>query len=138
MGLHSYNHGLVTSSKGKAIEFVKVTDLDETPGAAVLCTVDDGDSNLILQVIHSATGTFDVYLNKPYPPKLLVCLPDMSSAAGITDLDAAYKSGSYDATTGVFTVFVSNDDGDGTPALADGAATDELHMMLVFSRYTTL
>ena len=138
MGLHSYNHGLVTSSKGMAIEFVKVTDLDETPGAAVACTVDDGNSNLVLSVIHSATGTFDVTLNKPYPPSLLICIPEVSSAAGVTDLSASYKSGSYVAATGTFTVYVQNDDGDGTPALADGAATDELHMILVFGRYTTL
>ena len=138
MGLHSYNHGLVTSSKGMAIEFVKVTTLDETPGAAVEATVEDGNSNLILKVIHSATGTFDFYLNKPYPPSLLLCSPVMSTAAGTTDQFSTYKSGSYSATTGIFTVFLSDDDGDGTPALADGAATDEMHVTLVFSRYTTL
>lgn len=135
---HSYNNGLHTSSKGITFDAVRVTDLDEAPGAAVECTIaEDCKSGLIDRVVHSATGTYDFYLSKPYPPKLVICLPDIDCAAATTDiLEARYKQGSYDATTGKFTVLVSNDDDSGAPIAADGASTDSLHVFLSFNRYS--
>lgn len=136
--MHSYNHGLVTSSKGAAIEFVKVTGLDVTPGAAAACTVNDLKSGLILTCIHSATGVYDFTLTLPYPPSLVICQPTISRATGTTDLlFPSYVSASYSASAGTFQVVVSNDDDSGAPILAAGAATDELHLVLVFRRYTT-
>lgn len=136
--MHSYNHGLVTSSKGAAIEFVKVTGLDVAPGAAAACTVNDVKAGSVLSCIHSATGVYDFTLTKPYPPSLVLCIAEVSNANGTTDLrHASYKSASYSATAGTFTVVLSDDDDSGAPVLADGAATDELHLILVFRRYTT-
>jgi hypothetical protein len=136
---HSYNHGLVTSSKGCAIEFVKVTGLNVAPGAAATCTVDDGASNLVRSVIHASTGVFNVQLNQPFPPDLLGVIPAISNADGTTDLvHPAYDSATYDADLGTFTIRLMNDDDSGAPVLVAGGATDELSLILVFKRYTTL
>lgn len=135
--MHSYNHGLVTSSKGLAIEFVKVTGLDVAAAADAECTVDDGKAGLVTSVIHSATGVYDFQLSQPYPPFLLMCVPAISNADGTTDLRfPAYDSGTYDASDGTFTIRLMNDDDSGAPVLAAGGATDELHVLLVFKRYT--
>lgn len=136
--MHSYNHGLVTSSKGLAIEFMKVTGLSVAPGAAAAVTVNDGKSNLINSGIHSATGVYDFVLKLPYPPSLIACIPTISNANGTTDLVfPAYKSASYNPATGAFTIFLMNDDDVTAPVLVAGNATDELHVILVFRRYTT-
>ena len=138
--MHSYNHGLVTSSKGAAIEFVKVTGLDIAPGAtsASNCTVDDVKSGLVSYCRHTATGEYTFQLTLPYPPSLPICQPQVSNANGTTDLrHASYKSASYSASTGRFIVVLSDDDDSGAPVLAAGAATDELHLVMAFRRYTT-
>lgn len=136
--MHSYNHGLVTSSKGAAIEFVKVTGLDVSPAADAECTVDDCRAGLIDTVIHSATGVYDFQLTLPYPPSLVACIPAISNADGTTDLVfPAYDSATYDSALGTFTVRLMNDDDTGAPVLVAGGATDELHLILVFRRYTT-
>ena len=135
---HFYNNGLHTASKGITVDAVRIGNMDETPGAAVTCDIEeDCKSGLISQVIHSATGTFDFYLTKPYPPKLVICQPELDCAAVTTDiLKARYKQDSYDYTTGTFTVLVSNDDDSGAPVAADPAATDSMHVLLMFNRYT--
>lgn len=134
MGYHSYNHGLVTSSKGLAIEFVKITGLD---GATQ--TVDDGDSNLVLSCEKGATGVYTITLNKPYPPKLLLCHPSISSTSATTDLiHARYTDSSYSATAGTFTVHLVNDDDSGAGVAVDGGAANILTLVLVFNRYNNL
>lgn len=139
MAYHSYNHGLVTSSKGMAIEFVKVTGLDVAPGAAAECTVDDGNSNLVESVIHSATGVYDFQLNLPYPPSVVAVIPAISSTSAVTDLiHPRYDNGSYNATTGTFSVHLVNDDDVGPGVAVAGGANDELMLILVFGRYTNI
>lgn len=139
MPYHSYNHGLVTSSKGMAIEFVKVTGLDVAPGASAACTVDDANSNLVLSVIHSATGVYDFTLNKPYPPSLLAVIPAISSTSATTDLiHPRYDNESYSASAGTFSIHLINDDDAGAGVAVAGGADDELMVILVFGRYTTL
>lgn len=140
MGLHSYNHGLVTSSKGMAIEFVKVTGMNVAPAADANCTVDDGNSNLILSCIHTATGVYTFTLNKPYPPSLLCVIPSFSNPDGVTDIRIpAYDTASYSASAGTFVINLMNDDDAGTPVLAAAAnAADHMSLILVFGRYTTL
>jgi hypothetical protein len=138
--MHSYNHGLVTSSKGAAIEFVKLTGLNVAPGATSTSNlvVNDIRSGVINYARHTATGVITVQLSLPYPPSLPICLCDMSNADGITDLlHPTYRSNSYNATTGQFIVQITNDDDVGAGVLAAGGATDELHLVLAFRRYTT-
>lgn len=136
---HSYNHGLVTSSKGLAIEFVKVSGLNVAPGASALCTVDDGDSGLVLKCVHTATGIYTFTLVKPYPPKLLIVSPDITSTSPTTDLiHARYLENSYNSTTGVFEIHLINDDDVGPGVAVAGSATNQLHVMLVFNRYKNL
>lgn len=138
-GFHSYNHGLVTSSKGMALEFVAVSNLDISPAADAACDVDDGHSNLVLSVIHSATGVYDVTLNKPYPPGLVAVVPALSQTSATTDLiHPRYDNAGYNATTGTFTVFLVNDDDSGAGVAVDGGADDVLSLILVFQRYTNL
>lgn len=136
MSTHSYNHGLVTSTKGMAIEFVKITGLNVSAGASAACTVDDGNSNLVLKCIHGATGVYTVTLNKPYPYMMLACVPAISSASATTDLiHARYKDASYSNTAGTFEIHLINDDDSGAGVAVAGGAANELHLMLVFGRY---
>lgn len=129
---HSYNNGLHTTSKGITVDAVRITGLD----GATQTIAEDCKSGLVTGCTSGATGVFVLQLSKPYPPKIVICQPTLSSAAGITDLFARYDSDGYDATAGTITIRVSDDDGDGTPALAAGAATDELHVLMMFNRYT--
>jgi hypothetical protein len=139
MATHSYNHGLVTSSKGMAIEFVKVTGLDVAAAADAECTVNDGYSNLINSCVHGATGVYTFTLNKPYPPRLLMCVPTVSSTSATTDLiHARYNNGSYSSTAGTFEVHLVNDDDSGAGVAVAGGANDELMLVLVFERYKSL
>ena len=139
MSYHSYNHGLVTSSKGMAIEFVSVSNLDISPAADAECDVDDGNSNLIQSVIHSATGIYDFQLNLPYPPSLVAFAPSISQTSATTDLiHPRLDNVGYNASTGVFTVFLVNDDDSGAGVAVAGGADDVLSLVLVFGRYTNI
>lgn len=136
---HSYNHGLVTSSKGLAIEFIKVTGLNVAPGVSATCTVDDGDSGLILSCIHGATGVYTFTLKKPYPPKMLAVIPVISSTSATTDLiHARWTDANYSATAGTFEVHLINDDDSGAGVAVAGGAANVLNLILVFNRYTNL
>jgi hypothetical protein len=138
MGQHSYNNGLHTSSKGITVDAVRVGGLDVSAASDAFCTIEeDCKSGLVASVIHSATGVYDFQLSKPYPPKLVVCLPGIDSASGTTDLlHARYTQDSYDPDAGTFTITVSDDDDSGAPLLAAGEATDNLHVFLMFNRYS--
>lgn len=130
---HSYNNGLHTSSKGITFDAVRVGDLN----LATPVVKEDAKSGLISSVAKTATGTYELQLSAPYPPKLVVCIPHVSNVNGTTDLRfASIKEGGYNATTGKLTIFVSDDDDVGAPVLADGAAGQELHVVLAFNRYT--
>jgi hypothetical protein len=137
MAYHSYNHGLVTSTKGMAIEVAVVTDLDVAPAADAECTVDDYNSNLIQSVIHSATGVYDVQLNKPYPPALTV-MPSLSVLGTTVDLQSVGYMGDYDADAGTFSVVISNDDDVDAPVAQDGYADTELTLLIFAKRYTNI
>lgn len=130
---HSSNMGLTTTSKGMSLEALRIVGLDQDT-----CTIaEDCKSGLVSGVTSGSTGNYALQLSKPYPAKLIVCIPRMSNADGTTDLRfASYKTGGYSATTGILTIFVSNDDDSGAPVLVDGGATDELHVWLAFNRYT--
>ena len=134
---HSYNHGLVTSSKGLAIEFVKITGLNVANGSN--CTVDDGDSGLVLKCVHTATGVYTLTLTKPYPPKVLAVIPSISSTSPTTDLiHARWTDSNYSATAGTMEIELINDDDAGTPGAVDGLAANVLNLVLVFNRYKNL
>lgn len=134
---HSYNHGLVTSSKGLAIEFVKISALNVANGQN--CTVDDGRSGLVLKCVHTSTGIYTLTLNKPYPPKLLMANVGITSTSPTTDLIfARVTEGSYNAATGVLEIELINDDDSGAGVAVDGSATNQIHAILVFNRYNRL
>ena len=134
---HSYNHGLVTSSKGLAIEFVKVTALTVANGSN--CTVDDGDSGLIQKCVHTATGIYTFTLNKPYPPKMQWVFVNITGTSATTDLiHPRYIEGSYNSTAGTFIVHLTDDDDVTAGVAVNGSATNELHLILVFNRYKNL
>lgn len=130
---HSYNNGLHTTSKGITYDAVRITGLNVTP-----CVVaEDCKSGLISGVTRAVTGEYVFQLTVPYPPKVVVVLPTMSGTTTTTDLlHARYKDNSYNATTGQFTVLVSDDDDAGAPAAANGTAVNELHVLMAFNRYT--
>jgi hypothetical protein len=134
---YSYNHGLVTPNKGIALVAARVSDLHVSTGEN--CTLDEDGSGFINAVEHDASGVYIVKLKGPYPPRLVAGFVQLSAAATTTDLlTARLDSGSYDADTGWLTINVSNDDDSGAPLAADGLETDELHLILVFARYTVV
>lgn len=134
---HSYNHGLVTSSKGLAIEFVKITGLNVAVGQN--CTVDDGDSGLVQKCVHTATGIYTLTLTKPYPPKVLAVMPSISSTSATTDLiHPRWTDSNYSSTAGTLEVHLINDDDVTAGVAVDGAAANVLNLVLVFNRYKNL
>lgn len=137
---YSYNHGMVTPLKGVAISAVKITELDAAAtSVGENCTIAQANAGFVSSVEHDATGVYIIKLAAPYPPALLLCHPVISNADGTTDLKhATYQSASYVPSTGWLTINVSNDDDSGAPVLIDGLATDELHVLLMFTRYSTL
>jgi hypothetical protein len=131
---HSYNHGMVTSMKGAAIEAVRITNLD----AADNDIADQSASGLVASSAISS-GLVTVQLAAPYPPRLVVCIPSLSGVSTTTDLGfARYVDDSYDADAGTFEIALSNDDDAGAPAALSPSATLELHILMVFCRYTSL
>lgn len=128
---HTENYGLNTSSKGLLIDCVKITGLNVTVGQ--LCTIsEDCKSGLIASVTHTATGVYTFQMTIPFPPKFVNIQPSLSAALATSAvLQARYQSTSYNATTGVFIVHITN-----AGTAADGAATDELHVDMKFNRYT--
>lgn len=138
MSLHSYNHGLVTSTKGVALQAAVVTNLDISPAADAACDVNDFKSNFVQSVIHSATGVLDVQLNQPYPASL-TCMPSISAAAAAHDLiHPRYVDGSYDASLGTFQVVLTNDDDSGAGVAVAGGAANELTLFMICQRYSNL
>lgn len=130
---HSYNNGLHTSSKGITFDAVRITGLNTTP-----CTIaEDCKAGLVASVTKAVTGTVVLQLSKPYPPKLVICQPTVTNVNGTTaSIQAEYKQAGYDATNGTLTIFLQNDDAVGVPVLIDGAAGQELHVLMAFNRYT--
>lgn len=130
---HSYNNGLHTSSKGITIDAVRIESLDSaTPTVA-----EDCKSGLVASVSRAVAGTYVLQLSKPYPPKMVVCIPGVSNANGTTaSLQAEVKQDGYDATAGTVTIYLQNDDAVGVPVLTSGAANQELHVIMMFNRYT--
>lgn len=133
MGLHSYNHGVVTSMKGPAIEAFRITGMHTSP-----CTVADQCKANLVASVTIATGVVTVQLNQPYPPALVACFTQYGSASATEDIITARpREAGYTASTGVLLIDLSNDDDVADPVAASPAAADELHVMAIFRRYTT-
>jgi len=132
---HSYNNGLHTTSKGITVDSLRIVGLN-TGGTPVV--EEDCKSGLIESVSQAVDGTVILQLSKPYPPKNVICHAQMSNADGTTDIvHAQPKQDGYDADTGTMTIFLMNDDDSGAPVLvAAPSATAELHVFLMFNRYT--
>lgn len=128
---HALNHGLTTNAKGASWDQIR---LKCTDGSGTLAIDEDCGAGLISSVTRTAQGIYTLQLSKPYPAKLVICTVNLSQAAETTGvLVVRYKRASYDATAGTFVVFVSNAAG---TAAADPAQNDELHLDLVWRRYT--
>ncbi len=131
---HSYNHGLVTSMKGAAIEAFRVTDMDSSP-----CTVAEQCASGLVSSVTISSGLVTVQLAAPYPPRLVICQPTYSGTTTTTDIiTARYVEDSYDPDAGTFDIALSNDDDSGAPAAGSPAAADELHVLLIMRRYSAL
>lgn len=129
---HAYNHGLVTSMKGAAIESARITGMNTAN-----CTIAEQCAAGVIKSVAIAAGVVTVTLNGPYPPKLVTVLPSYSVASPSgAYIFARYIHGSYNATAGTFRVAVSSTPA--TPAAASPAAADELHLVMIFKRYTGL
>lgn len=131
---HIFGYGMNTASKGITFDAVRVTGLNVANGQ--LCTIaEDAKAGFVASVTHTSTGVYTFQLTTPFPPKYVRIAPHISATAGTSSLlTARYQSGSYNATTGQFVINVSSTPA--TPALADGGASDELMVEMVFNRYT--
>lgn len=130
---HSYNHGLVTSSRGVAIEMVSVSFA--AAGAPTL--VDGGKAGLIASVAKTSDGLYTFTLAKPYPRSKVAILASLScvdKAGAIRD--ARYVEGSYNATAGTFQVAITGDED--SPAGVDPTASTSLDLVMFFQRYAGL
>lgn len=133
MSLHSYNHGIVTSMKGPAIEAFRVTGMNASP-----CTVADQCKANLVSAVTIAAGVVTVQLNQPYPPAVVACFTQYGSASATDDIIVARpREAGYTASTGQLVIDLSNDDDVAEPVAASPGAADELHVMVVFRRYTT-
>lgn len=126
---HSLNYGLTTNAKGASWDQLRLT----FDGAGAATIAEDCGAGLVASVAHTGAGVYTFQLVAPYPPKIIVAQPNMSALLATSAYrNARYKTGSYNATTGQFIVFVS----DATPAAADPASGDEMHVDIVTRRYT--
>lgn len=134
----SYNHGMVTPMKGAVLHAARITGLNVANGSD--CTIDEQlGAGFIDSVEHDAAGVYIVKLAAPWPPKVVIALAEIVHPTNTTDLlHARADAAGYDSATGWLTINVSNDDDSGAPVAADGGATDELHLLMVFGRYTTI
>jgi hypothetical protein len=130
---HAYNYGMVGSSKGLAVETLRLVCTD---GSGTLSVAEDGKAGLVSAVTRNAQGDYTVQLAKPYPPKIVTIQGEASTAGKTTaSVNVRYKTASYDATAGTFSFFTS--DGAGTSAV-DPANAQEIHLLVIFRRYTTM
>lgn len=128
---HAYNHGLVTSAKGATWEQIRFKCND---GSGTLVIDEDCGAGIISGITRNSQGNYTVQMSKPYPPKLIICDPQMSTASETTAaLVCRYKTNSYDATAGTFVLFVSTSAG---TAAADPANGQEIHVDFRHRRYT--
>lgn len=127
---HSYNHSLVSSNKGSAIETISVSFSSGAP-----TIVDDGKAGFISDVAHTATGRYTFTIAAPIPPTKMIILPSLScvSATGAL-LRARYVEDSYDADAGTFEIDVT----DTSVAAADPTDATTLDVLMVFQRYSNL
>lgn len=86
---------------------------------------------------HTSTGLYTLTLNEKYP----VFIGGTATVMGPTeanDSKVVIDPDDYVSTTGVLTYRVMDDDGDGTPALADVPDDEWVYFELTFCRRTDL
>lgn len=131
---YSYNHGLVTAMKGAAIQAARITGLNSSP-----CTVAEQANAGFISSATISSGVVTLQLEAPYPPGLVIALAQVSSDDATTDIiTARVDAGGYDATAGTLIINLSDDDDSGAPIAASPSSTDELHVLMVFKRYTNI
>jgi len=133
MGHSPVQGGMSTDMRGVVIDAFRVTF--GASGAPTL--VDNGKTGLILSVVKTATGRYTFTLNPNYYAKLVAVLPALScvSAAGAVNT-ARYVEATYNATTGVFEIDVTDDEA--TPAAVDPTNGVAMDVLVVFQRYSNL
>jgi hypothetical protein len=130
MPTHSYNHGIVTSAKGVALENFNVA----IGAAGAVGAILQSSSNLVASVVRTSIGLYTVQLNTPYPPRLSACHVSFAQAVPGADTVIGYLTqGSYNATTGQFTISVSDLE---IPAADDPPNPSTMFVTLIFDRYT--
>jgi hypothetical protein len=129
---HQYNHGLVTSMKGPAIEAFRLTGMN-----VAACTIEDQCKSGLVASAAILTGVVTVQFSLPYPPAIVACTVSYSSLSALDDIITARpRLNGYNAATGQLIIDLSNDDDVTSPAAATPAASDELNVIAVFRRYT--
>lgn len=89
-------------------------------------------------VSRTTDGEYLITLSKPYPVRLLNCFAAVSDADGNDVVtNAVYKTGSYSASAGTFTIY-TRDPWDGSPAATDPANGAEVHVSAKFLRTAAL
>lgn len=130
---HSMNTGgIATNMRGVCIDAFRVTF-----GAAGAPTLVDNGKTGLLSVVHTSEGLYTFTITSPINPKLVAVFPVLSAVNGAGAMwEARYVEGSYNATTGVFQIVVSEDED--SVSVVDPTQNTALDVLLITQRYNTL
>lgn len=129
---HSYNNGLLTTTRGCAMHAFRVTF-----GASGAPTLSDKGKSGFLTVARTAQGRYTFTIAQPRPALVVAVIPSLSCvAADGAVVHARYVEGSYDATAGTFEIDTTADED--APAAADPTSGTAMDVILVTQRLTNL
>lgn len=130
-----FNQGLTTDSLGCNLSFVTVA----IGATGAVGTINDFGGNTFASVVRVSAGLYRFTLNSPYPGNAgdIAVFPSLAMATPATSAkEIWYDVGTYNPATGSFDVQVT--DRAATPAAADPANGDSIHILLVGQRYKNL
>lgn len=130
----TYNKSIDTPLKGVMMSGVNVA----IGATGAVGAIEQLGTNFIKTVVRVSAGLYRFTINQPIPPKRLTIMPTVASqtAAG-SNRKAYYVNGTYNATTGVFDVQVT-DLVAASPVAADPVSGDSLDVVIWAGRYKTI
>lgn len=135
---HSYNKNVNTPNKGLIIGWARVA----IGASGAVGTIEQGDAGFIESVTKvgaAGTGLYRFKINGNHRPAIEgAILPKVNAvgAAAASGVDAYFRVGTYNATTGEFDITTATKAA--SPAAADPANGDHIHVVYCFPFYKNL